>query len=732
MSMKIAPRSSFFSITSVLLLFCAQIGVAQDNATTNPSNNSTTEATSEAEAGAEDTGSTVVYDAAYFASYNPITANDMLERIPGINIGRGGPGGRGGRGLGTGGNLLINGQRIAGKGNSAADQLDLITAAEVERIEIIRDTSGSLNVRGSSEVINVVLAAALSRSSTTVEMVNRLSHDDTYELGGSVAWSRQVGNFQSLVNLDLRPNYENRENREKRLSPTDELLGTLIESNIRDQEELTLSSNMSYSIGPHRMQLNGLVSEGDYNRPIHRDFVDFTDLGPVNSIQQESVDNKERNWEVGGDYEYNFGNGSRLSLLFVLNDEIRDFVRERFEADPAETPLEKNLFIESNRQTSEFIVQSNYSFSLSDNQSLRIGLERADTQLDSSLFIGSLFGTEPASPEFGGLSPLLSVSNAGTSVQEIRYEAFAFHNWTINDRSSLESSVVYETSEIAQSGVVSKKRDFQFWRPSFDYRYNITDTFQLRGTIQRQVSQLSFGSFAATTNEQDRDLDAIAGNPELVPRTEWRYEAALEYRLPNDLGVLSSNVFYSDIDDYIGRINATVDPDSPLSATGNVGPAKQWGSFNRASSRLNFLDLPDAIVSLTVGIFDSEIVDPFLNTKVRTGGRGFANFEFRHDVTDLGLSYGLGYNHGFYDGFKDIDIATITVNNRERSVDLFVQKIWFDDWTFRLEADNAFNAFRCRNRQRFDGTTISGNLELVQDSCSSRYRRFVFSIQTSF
>ena len=87
--------------------------------------------------------------------------------------------GGGDRGLGTGGNLLINGQRIAGKGNSARDQLDRITAAEVERIEIIRDTSGALNVRGASEVINVILLASQSRSSTTVELVNRLNHDDT-------------------------------------------------------------------------------------------------------------------------------------------------------------------------------------------------------------------------------------------------------------------------------------------------------------------------------------------------------------------------------------------------------------------------------------------------------------------------------------------------------------------------------------------------------------------------
>ena len=679
----------------------------------------------------EDANSTVVYSAESFAQYSPVTAKDMLDRIPGVSL-RNGGGGGGDRGLGSGGNLLINGQRIAGKDNSASDQLERITAAEVERIEIIRDTTGALNVRGASEVINVILVAVESRSSTTVELVKRLNHDDKFETGGSVAWSQQIGNFQALVNLRSRPNYENRDNREVRLGPDGELLGTLFETTIRDKDEQSFSTNLSYSLGPHRMQLNALVSEGDHPRPVRRDFVDFTNAGVINSIQEEQVENEESNWEVGGDYEFNFENGSRLAVLFVANNEIRNSVRERFEADPAEIGLSKNLFIDSMREISEFIVQTNYNFSLNEGQSLRVGFERADTRLDSSLLIGSSFGTEPPSESVGGLSPLSSITNPGTKVQEIRYEGFAFHNWTLSDRSSLESSIVYETSEISQSGAVSKTRDFQFWRPSLDYRFNIADNFRFRATIERNVSQLSFSSFAATSNDEDRDLNALAGNPELEPETSWGYEAELEYRLPNDGGVLSSSIGYTDIDNYIGRINATVDPSQPLSATGNVAPAKRWSMFNRASIRLNRFNLPDAILGVTVGLFDSEITDPFLQTEQRLGGRGFVGLNFRHDITSLGLSYGIDYSHSIWGGQKDIDIQTITRNDRERSLDLFVSKVWFEDWTFRLETDNTLDASRCRFRQRFDGTTIDGSLALIQDSCSSRYRRWTLSVQTTF
>ena len=728
---KIKTRLALTFFCLCLLLLSAQSGLAQNtDSAAQPIADAAAQNPSNAE---ESANSTVIYTADSFSQYNPITASDMLDRIPGISLRGGGPGsGRGDRGLGTGGNLLINGQRIAGKGNSARDQLDRITAAEVERIEIIRDTSGALNVRGASEVINVILLASQSRSSTTVELVNRLNHDNTLETGGSVAWSQQVGNFQALVNLEARPNYENRDNREVRLGPNNEVVGTLFETNIRDQQENTLSSNMSYSLGDHRMQLNALIREGDHPRPVRRDFLDFTDAGLVNRIEEEDVNREESNWEVGGDYEFSFDDGSRLSVLFVANNEIRNNVRERYSANPAEEGLSKNLFIDSRQERQEFIIQGNYNFSITETQSLRVGIESADTQLDSSLLIGSSSGSEPASASVGGLSPLLSVSNPGTKVQEIRYEGFAFHNWTLSDRSSLESSLVYETSEISQTGAVNKTRDFQFWRPSFDYRFNITENFRFRGTVKRSVSQLSFSSFAATTNEEDRDLNALAGNPELEPQTSWDYEGQLEYRLPNDGGVISSNISYSDIDNYIGRINATIDPNEPLSATGNVAPAKRWAMFNRASIRLNSLSLPNAILGVTLGLFDSEIIDPFLKTKQRIGGRGFAGINFRHDITSLGLSYGIDYSHSIWGGNYDIDIKTITRNDRERSLDLFVSKVWFEDWTFRLESDNTLGASRCRYRQRFDGTTINGAISLIQDSCSSRYRRLNLSIQTTF
>lgn len=112
-------------------------------------------------AGAQDVNendSTVVYPADYFQQWAPITAQDMLDRIPGQeNAGprRGGGGNpaSGGRGLGSGDSgteIMINGKRTAGKNNQAAGLLDRIGSGQVLEIQIIRGTSADLDVRGSS------------------------------------------------------------------------------------------------------------------------------------------------------------------------------------------------------------------------------------------------------------------------------------------------------------------------------------------------------------------------------------------------------------------------------------------------------------------------------------------------------------------------------------------------------------------------------------------------------
>ena len=149
-----------------------------------------------------DIQSTVTYPAEFFAQYEPYSVNDMLNRIPGISLAMGGGGGGNRRGLGAGGDqILINGRRIAGKENEGNSQLSRIPANQVQYIEIIRGTSGDLDVRGGGQVINIVLLEAESRSSVAVEVNTDRYHDGTLDPGASVSLTGQRGAFNYLVSL---------------------------------------------------------------------------------------------------------------------------------------------------------------------------------------------------------------------------------------------------------------------------------------------------------------------------------------------------------------------------------------------------------------------------------------------------------------------------------------------------------------------------------------------------
>ncbi|TFH70808.1 hypothetical protein E3V39_14750 [Gammaproteobacteria bacterium LSUCC0112] len=674
---------------------------------------------------------TVIYPASFFQPYNPVSVNDMIDRIPGVSINSGG----GGRGLGSGGNLLINGQRLAGKDNSPRAQLSRIPAKEVERIEIIRDPSGELAVRGSNQVVNIILQEVDTRSSTSVEVSGDYHREDgTLTPGLSLSHNRQSGHFSSVFNLQADPQYRIEHREENSYAPDLTPTEHMLETNVRDKTHFQTSLTLGYRLNQHRMQLNALIGSSEHPVDIDRRYSSRGTTASALTGERERVDYSLGNWEVGGDYEYSFDNGSRALLVFIVNDESNNNIRERFDL---EAPLlsddeQKQQYVESNSRTRERIAQTSYNWSMTDTQDMQIGVERAQTILDSSLFIGRISGTTEPSPAFGGLRPAWSISNPGTTVEEMRYEGFAVHNWALNDRMSLESSLVYETSKIAQTGNLSKSREFNFWRPTLDYRFNVTSALQIKATVGKEVQQLSFANFSATANNADKDQDVNAGNPDLLPTEEVRYELGLEYRLPDDAGVLSSRFFMRELTNTIGRINATTNPAQPLSAAGNIGDAKRWGVYLDGSTRLAQLSLPDATLTTSLHLFDSEVINPISATKERINGRGRAGLGFRQDVTHLNLNYGMNYNHPLNGGNRNIEISTIDWYNEAPQLSLFVSKVMFDDVTFRLESHNTLGEENCRNRVRYNGSSASGNIREIEDACWGGGQTLALKVRTTF
>lgn len=685
--------------------------------------------------------STVTYPAEFFDQYQPFSVNDMLDRIPGINAargggggGNGGPGSSGGagrRGLGLGGDqILINGRRTTGKENEGNSQLSRIPANQVQYIEIIRGTSGELDVRGGSQVINIVLLEAEVRSSIAYEINADHLHDGELKPGGKVSLTGQRGALDYLFSAESEPRWERRKGFENSFLADGTPNDNVSRVTTTDSQPLVLSANLGYEFGANDIaHINAQYEDRDAPFIDERTIFDFVGVPRTDTVQLDNTDYTSEFWEIGGDYEHTFANNARWKTLFIVNKKEDDSLRERF--DMGATTREKDLFLANFNRYQERIIRSSYSFAFAGSQNIEAGIERAQTILDSSLQLGLLSGSGIPSQAFGGLP---AVNNANATVEELRYESFIIHNWQINSRMSFESTLIVETSEISQAGDVSKKRDFDFIRPKVDYRFDITPSLQFRATVEKDVSQLSFNDFTANTNSGDDDQNTIAGNPELRQEQSWRYDLNLEYRFNDDNGVISSNIYYHDLEDVIDRVDVST-PTTIQSANGNIGDGERYGLSLNGSLRLSVIDQPGILVTAGLNLESSSVADPFLgiDRRLNRQGRGSYNLGLRHDMTDRNMNYGFSYRISVQDGRKVYDIDRIESYNSDAFSMLFVEYQGWEGMTLRFEATNPHESERCRIRLRYSGGTIAtGALRELEDSCSHTGEKYAIKIRGTF
>lgn len=99
----------------------------------------------------------IIYARDYFLRVQPTSAYDMVAQLPGFRIVEGDTEVRGYSG--AAGNILIDGQRPAGKAEMIEALLKRIPAARVVRIELVRAGSQGYDMQGYALLANVILAA---------------------------------------------------------------------------------------------------------------------------------------------------------------------------------------------------------------------------------------------------------------------------------------------------------------------------------------------------------------------------------------------------------------------------------------------------------------------------------------------------------------------------------------------------------------------------------------------
>ena len=681
---------------------------------------------------------TVTYPAEYFAQFNPYSVNDMLQRIPGISLARSGSRSQsrgGGRGLGAGGEqVLINGRRIAGKSNEGDSQLSRIPASEVRYIEIIRGTSGELDVRGGTQVINVVLNEALSNVSFAYEVNMDRALDGTLVPGGRISATGQYAALNYFLSAEREPRYDFRDGFESALDRFGDLAETVNRDETTDGWPISLTANFGYEFSPtDTANLNFSWTGNDVEYDTDRVITRYqSDAVASRIFERDTQPSESTGFEVGGDYMHVFDNGSRWKTIAIVNEKENEFERSRFKVDLSASSETKDLYLFNYEKYQERILRSSYVFNLSQGQSVEAGIERAQTVVDTSLRLGLLTGAA-ADAGFGGLTP---VTNSVGSVEEIRLEYFTIHNWSMNDRMTLETTLLVEDSSISQSGTLANSRDFSFFRPKVDYRFDITPSVQFRGIVQKIVNQLSFRDFTAGVDQRDDEQNSFEGNSDIQQMSWWNYEANLEYRLPNDAGVINTQLYYQTVFDVIDNVDVSRDGEI-LSARGNTGDGRRYGINLNNSLRLSFLNQPNMLLTAGLSVEEATHYDSIRGEDreramgPRDGGSNYS-IGFRHDIPRLNnTNWGFNANKRFLNDFMVWDIDKTEHYSPALSWFAWAETQAWGGLVYRFEARDSNE--RCRLRTRYaGGTTVTGYVNEVEDSCSINGPVYAIKVRGTF
>lgn len=652
--------------------------------------------------------SIVTYEKEYFANYNAVTLLDMLNIIPGAkeildknrNQRRGGGRGQGERGFGTSGDqILINGKRLAGKTNSIDDTLGRVSTDQVEKIELIRGATAGLDVQSQGLVINITLAEGTSSSTTFWRLGNRYYIDHNNQWRGLVSHSGSKDALNYTFSVERKRGGFQGERIEEFLDSDREKTADQLTDNGFDFKSVEMITNLSYDFTDGAaLRLNGLYEPGKWTGLETRDntssdFLSWNTLGDSNK------------WEVGGDYQRNFPVLGSFKFLFLLNGEDRDETHNRFrglDAEEFEYNIENNI-----EEKKERIFRGSFSPKLSEKQSVEFGSEVA-INTNHREFNNQSRDT--------ALEEMEVTSSDVVDIKENRYEVFAIHTYNITSKLVTQTSLVTEFSKIIADNVfaggspTTRDTSFTYFKPRINVRYDVSDRDQVRATIEKKVSQLNFGNFVT---RYDRMANVLrVGNTNIRPEQIWEFSTQYEHRFANDGGSFDIELFYHDFTDHITRVDFSEYEDfsgnpigveeffalpptidlrdniSFLSKSGNVPKGKAYGTKVNTSLRLAFLGLNNAVLGLGYKYEKTETTDQFTGQKRLFDWRSphTFTFNFRHDLNDLGFSYGFNGELASDRVANDIDYQWPSNPNLELTA--FAEYTFNNGIKLRLDGEN--------------------------------------------
>jgi outer membrane receptor protein involved in Fe transport len=641
------------------------------------------------------------FDPDFFAAYAPVTALDMVRRIPGFSIDQG----EGRRGFGENvGNVLIDGDRPSTKSDDIITILSRIPASQVAFISLSEQAGADTETQGQGQVVNVVRKRSAKINGT---------YEATISAGTRYGFQPSINTSATMRRGDTsyELNFSSSSQRTLSFGPEDfkTASAALIERRFYNGNDGTdraaLGGAVKTSFGGAKVNLNGQlrwsdgfgIREAEYFNSNGADIGDELLLrsGPISDLR----------YELGGDIEFSIlpKTNTKIVLLYRSAQESNDSsIKTARIAQPV------SLFeTRSRNKPTEAVIRMQNDLG---------GLGRHAVQFGAEMAYNRLAARFSAANSVAGAVTNLPASNV--LVEETRFEPFISDIWTLGPAWKIEAGAIAEFSKLTLSGDSTAERSFTFIKPRAIATWTISPQTTLELRAERQVAQLNFNEFA-TSVDVSAGNQVDAGNADLVPEKTMTLSALIRHKFL-DRGSVQFRGDYQRVSDTQDLVPITVrDAGGNITAqfdgAGNIGKSTKWNGELEITLPLDWLTKPIGFAGVEVRYLGhyhgSRVTDPVtgLNRRVSYRPLWHQQWDIRYDVADLGLAYGASFS------VQDATFAYFFNEKRRQQegtwTTIFIEYSKFKLGTIRFQVTDW--AESRRDRFIYAGTRASGSLAQI-------------------
>lgn len=501
----------------------------------------------------------VVLDREEIEKMSAMTVNEVLQKLPGIEIGSGGMGQKA-RGMSRESvQVLVDGERSAGSGTYIG-VVGRLPSGEIERVEILRGSSAEFG-GAASVTVNLVMKKSVSKSQSEIRAGLGMRGERVY---GQLSWSTSGKNGPFSWSLPINLLWSN--------SPVDRSLERQdVSSGTRSlwqQEHETGRTNLGHhSISPRFSWKDGLDSLtvspmyfwGPTDTRTRNDMTRYTlpatgDGLVFNGGRTTQTNAYTRLLRVRIEGEKHEGD-MKLTTRVSLNDARKNSDSERTSHDAS------NVMSVSADHTSLSDKEINLSMRLDkpigSEHLLAVGLEYINLRRD----------------EWQDLSG----SSNDYLTSERQKVVWLQDDWMLTPKSTLTYGIRGESVSLGSTNAAQDRGQLM---PSIAIKWEPAEKWLIRSSLgaglkMPKLEEISNAAILSLSTNTPAEADR-RGNPDLAPERSINYEAVLERYLDQEAGVLGANLYIRNTRDFTERrvqLEGTRWVDRPQ----NEGRALHWG-----------------------------------------------------------------------------------------------------------------------------------------------------------